>query len=193
MSQILEMRASIVARLRTLLPGVSIEEHRRAEFTTRDVEAALRGRHLALRVMFRGVQEDGTAFSTGEVDAPESWGIVIVAKDGKGTPTDAVPRDEKILNVLPEVLRAIVDDEWAVGGVAQKPRRILSNEMYGGDEDGASNSAMVWGVTWVQTVSIPPQPPTDLLPFLQLVTHYDLAPGDGEDDASDTISLPQDP
>ncbi len=194
MSQILTMRAAIVTRLRTVFPGVNVEEHPRAEFTTKDLDAARRKGHLVMRVMFRGVFEGDTKMSSHECDVPQSWGIVVASKDGRGSSTDDLARDVKILRVLPDLLRTVASNGWDVGDIVMtEPRRILCNEMYAGDEDGGAQSAMAWGVTWVQTASIPPVETDDLRDFLTLVTRYDLAPGDEAYEASDTIDLPQDP
>lgn len=196
MTQILALRTAIVERLREALPGIDVQAHPRATFGPKDLDACLRNRWIAIRVMFRGVLEEGTKASSNQTDVPEAWGLVIAAKDGKKTPADLLPRDEKILSILPTVLATIAadgfldeDDEDDV--LQGLPHGIRVEEIYAGDEDGAANSAMVWGVVWNQLACIPAGTPDDLRDFLTLVTHYDLAPGDGTDEASDTIPLPQ--
>lgn len=190
MSQILALRASIAAKLREVLPGIDVQEFPRANLTPKDIDAALINRVLAVRVLFRGVQEEGTRASSNQVDVPQSWGIAIIARDGKKAGVDDLPRDVKILRILPVVLGVVAGDHWDVedDDIMSQPRRILAEELYGGDEDLAAHSAMVWGVTWVQTASISADA-GDLKELLWLITRYDLAPGDGADEAEDVIEF----
>ncbi len=191
--EILRLRTAIRDVLRAALPGVSVEEFPRASMDTADLDLALKDRSLALRVAFRGIEADAT-FSANEVDAPESWAVFIAAKDQTGE--TRLSRDQLILGVIPQVLRAVAPGTWFGESLdeddddcAHKLTRLRAVPAYEGETD--TRGAALWAVTWQQTVSIPPVADGDIRPFLTLVTSYDLAPADEVIDASDTITLEQ--
>lgn len=194
------LRNAIVRRLREQIPGVSAEVHPRSAFGPEDLNEALKNRALALRVAFLGCP-DGVEWSSNDVDATTSWCVYVVTKD-----TADKRRDVLALEAIPQVLHAVAqglfvmpaptahvpgDDEDDCDEREQlhKPKRIRVDPLYEGEID--TKSAMVWSVGWTQKLSIPPSDCSDLRDFLTLTTHYDLAPGDGTNEATDTIRMRQ--
>jgi len=195
-SQILALRKAIVKRLQEKLPGVNVEEHRRAKFDPRDFDRCLKDRALALRVAFVGTPED-VQLSSNDVDAPEAWAIYIAAKD-VADEQRTIHRDETIFEVLPTILRTVCSNGWDVGDIEMsKPMKVRSAELDGGEAETSAKSTMLWGVSWLQVACIPPEQDGDIRPFLTLITKYDLTPNEDsvpEDrtfEAEDTITLPQ--
>ncbi len=192
---ILDMRAGMVAHLREKLPGVEIEEHPASDFSPQDITRAVAKRHLSLRVAFAGTP-DTAEMSADEVDTDAAWAIYIVAKDGGD-----YKRDVTILKVLPSVLRAVTRNEWCPGIHTGKPEMVRSAQLFRGETEQSVSSAMVWGVSWKQQISIPADDgdSDDIRPFLELLVSYDLQPVSSFEEeaeaptyeATDTIELEQ--
>lgn len=185
--EILEMRAAIVRKLREALPGVDVDEHPRAALDPRDIDACKQA--LTLRVSFAGTPEDAQ-MSADEVQTATAWAIYVITKDGG---PDKLPRDVIALRVLPSILRTVASDHFCTDFAAEKPRMVRSKELYAGEAEASTRSAMVWGVSWTQLICIPPDESEleGLRPFLKLIVDYDLAPANEVIDATDTILLPQ--
>lgn len=187
---IVRARAAIVAALRTALPRVDIKEHPRATLTTKDMHDAVKARgNLAIRVAFAGAHED-VELDSNTVDVPCQWVAYILSADQTGK--SAQTRDVIALNVVPRIARTIhqrSQDVPELQGQIERMRIIPGPQ---GEEDESARSVMIWTVQWRQTLSFEEElEESDLLPFLELVTSYDLAPGDGAYEATDTIQLPQ--
>jgi hypothetical protein len=82
---ILEIRGLIVETLERALPGINVEEFPRSEFTSADLDKALSGRNVAVRVAFAGVLEEA-AVNSDEEDAPCMWAIFICDEGRPGHP-----------------------------------------------------------------------------------------------------------
>lgn len=193
--RIVEMRAAIVAKLVAAFPELTndaIAAFPRAQMDTSDLNEALRNRNLALRVAFTGIVDDAQ-LSSNEIDAPETWCIFVAAKDVANGPK----RDVVLLTILPDILHAVAPGQWLDGATEDDPddnahevEKLRAQPLYEGEVD--TKGALLWAVTWQQTVSIPATLAVDdLRDFLTLITSYDLAPADEDIDATDTIQMRQ--
>lgn len=193
---IVELRSAIVERLRERLQDVSVDELPRAEYTDALIASSLKNKHLAIRVAFVGVAED-VEWGSQEIDVPLTWSVLIFTKDV----SRELPRDVVALQTIAKVMAAVADGKFEMSRPEGEPddgngcdgerlhavRRLRATSLYDGEID--TKSAMVWEVSWTQTMTIPPAYSCDIRPLLELITHYDLAPGDGTHEASDTIDM----
>lgn len=188
MTQIIQMRQSIVERLRARFPGVDIAAHPRASFGPADLTDALRNKAFAVRISFAAVPEDAV-WSSNDTDIPTAWAAYLCAKDV----SDQDSRETLILTFLPSMIAAVASFDWPSCGDGfeeHKSERIRAAEAFPGDVDG--KSVAVWSVSWKQVLTVSPcDNGDDIRPFLTLITRYDIEPADGTIDASDTISLPR--
>lgn len=189
MSTIESMRAAIVASLRRSFPALAnkegaIEPHKRMEFTTADLDEALKRGAVALRVAFTGVPEDIT-WSSGEVDMPTGWAVYLCTKDT----VNAGNCDALALEIIPSLALAIAPGNWGdvTGALYASPTNERAKCIYPGEVDG--KTMQVWELTWTQVVTFVAGPdgtdPLGVFPLLTLITKYDLAPGDGVFEATD--------
>lgn len=196
---IVTLRQSIVDKLSGALAGVNVAAHPRVDFTTEDLNEALKNRSLALRVSFGGVLDD-VKLNSDEIDTPTAWTVFVATKDVAGD----LPRDVIALKIIPRILAVVArgrfemprtqyeiveedEEEDCERETLHRVRSLRSAEIYRGEVD--TKSAMVWAVQWRQTMSIAPDTCDDIRPLLTVITRYDLAPKDGVIDASDTISM----
>lgn len=188
---ILLMREAIVARLRAdlELDDKFIQEHRRATFTSSDLNPAIKNTPLSLRVSFGG--SDLSEWSADEVDLYGLWSVYIIACEKPGA--ERQPRDETLLTAVPLVLAVVTKADWdSLAGYEELGTRSLAERarvlpIYEGDYDGAS--ALIWAVQWRELLVIPPEPSDDLRALKKLISRYDLAPKEGVIDAEDVINM----
>jgi len=147
---------------------------------------------LGLRVAFTGA--DGARESSFETDTPCTWAVFIVAADIPAqAEKPAISRDVTILSLLPLILATVAANHFDVGdATARRPERVRAGELYGGEVEASVASAAIWAVEWTQLVSFAEELEEDaLLPFLRLITSYDLVPANNLLDAVDVIELKQ--
>lgn len=195
---ILAMRAAIVTRLQETFPTLAdhIKPTFRTKIGTEDADRCLANTNVAMRVAFAGVLEDATLVDD-ELQAPETWVIYLLAKDGTGK--RGVQRDVALLTILPLLLRTVCQDGFELADEPDgsdfgettnfRPKGVRAAPVYEGEPDESVPSCLIWAVRFTETALIGPPTPTGLT-ALSLITHYDLAPGDGEDEASDTYPKP---
>lgn len=189
-SELLIVRKAIRDRLALALPGMSVEEFPRAQLITEDVDEALKGRVLAVRVAFTGITP-GSELNSNELDAPCVFSVFVAAMDRANTPT----RDLIALAVLPIVMRTVATGNWAPKGSAvevdeQRVEKLGARQLYAGEVD--TKSVCLWVVDWHQRITLKPPPPSDLRELLTLITRYDLVPKDGTYEAVDNIDMRHD-
>ncbi len=205
---LLAMRTAIVTRLQELFPALAphIKTHHRTVLTSKDIDRCLDNTSLALRVNCTGgsASEDSKMYHA-ELCIPPVWTIWIIAKDETGKRnaegTRGRMRDEIVLGILPEVLRAVCSDGFEMEETSEigattptrRPDGVRWGPVYEGEPDDSVPSALVWAVRFTEVMFIPPADPTDLLGLATLVTNYDITPLDEENDfeASDTVELDQ--
>ena len=198
---ILAMRTAIVERLQETFPTLAdhIKSTFRTKISTADADHCLTNTNIAMHVAFAGVLEDAMLVDD-ELQAPETWVIYILTKDGTGK--NGVKRDVSLLTILPKLLLTICQDGFELEDEPEgsdfgettnfRPKGVRSAPVYEGEPDESVSSCLIWAVRFTETALIGPPTPADAT-ALVLVTHYDLAPGDGEDEASDTYPKPPAP
>ena len=184
MSTINDVRTAIVdtikadAVLQTL--NVDVRTHR-GRFTLDDLKTVAT-RPMSCLVSCLAIKE--TDLQGGVNFCRCVWGAFIMTVD-----KPQVSRDEAALIILTRLMMVIPGNLWGLDITA--PEELTANNLYSGS--AADKGIVIWAVTWDQKVDLPLTDEAMLAAlddFLRWHADWDLAPKDGQIEASDDVTLP---
>lgn len=177
---LVEIRAAIIAQLQIDVPALKAVKEHGGRFGLKEIKAAA-SRSPAARVACLGLRK---IFFEGAVAKAEvTYGIFVISSD------QAAGRRDAIAMTMVAAIGAILpDNSWGLEASVDGAREIRADNLFSRDMD--RQGIALWALTFVHTVDLDRVDATDLEDFLLAYIDYDLAPVDGNIDASDHIDLP---
>jgi hypothetical protein len=160
--------------------NVDIRSHR-GRFTLDDLKT-VSARSLSVWIACLAVKN--ADFQAGQIDCRCVWGAFVCTADKADK-----KRDAAALVVMTRLMQIIPGNLWGLDISA--PERIEATNLYSGKTD--EKGITVWAATWEQVVTLlstDMESDDTLGEFKKFHADWDLAPPDGQYDASDDVSLP---
>lgn len=176
MSQLLELRAAIIAKVKAALPSFDVEGHF-GRFSASELTKFLTAAP-AIRIAILGLSESADGVEEEDLETVARVGIYIVTRDG----ALKASRDAAVCAAAEKIVMLAKGQRWGLS-FARAARPATAQNLY--SEDTLSKGVALWAIDIAQPVilSLPEGDPADPLTDL----YIGLAPNIGADHVDDYV------